>query len=117
MLHLETVIHQCTVNSPFSVRPFFADYSTNSQQISSKCISWILKLYLSSLHACRYVGLPCEKFAHTLHDICAPFVVMISVLTLDAITLVYYDVTGVTFIEHYDVTMFNKGHACDVIIH
>ena len=60
------------------------------------------------------LSLICEKFVHTLHDILAPSAVMMSVLSFDALTRAYYDVTGVTFAVYYDIIMHRKLHACDV---
>ena len=58
----------------------------------------------------------CEKFAHSLQGACTSSSVMKIVLSFDALTRAHYDVTGVTFAVHYDVTMHSKGHDCDVIM-
>ncbi len=84
----------------------FANNSTNSQQISSKSISsWIQKIYLSSLTASRFLDLLCEKIAHTVHDTGPSSAVRRSVPCFDALTLVHYGATGLTYIMYCEVIM------------
>ena len=45
----------------------------------------------------------------TGHDICASSVLVVSELCFDALTVVHYDVTGLTFIMYCDVIMDNSS--------